>query len=313
MLAELERSITLAAESVKADWGIYVKFLGSGEEIAVNADEPMDTMSVIKVPLLVTLMREAAAGRVDLSRRITLETRHRRWGTSVLRFLDDGLSLSLRDAALLMIALSDNTATDICYEAVGGPARVTAQMRELGLMNIEACGTAYDWLRALTLAAHPEVEALGPEELYRFGYPAPPPIGTASLPPMEAAAVRLAFHFRGEQPFGLASARDMGTLLEMIQTAQCASRESCDAMISMLRAQQFTSRIPKYLEGALIAHKTGDFGPFIANDVGIIQPYGRPPFIACFMTAKFRGNWPIVEDTIARMSEMVWEYGRWSS
>jgi len=36
---------------VAANWGIYIKCLETGEEIALNADQQMDTMSVIKITL----------------------------------------------------------------------------------------------------------------------------------------------------------------------------------------------------------------------------------------------------------------------
>ena len=51
-------------------------------------------MSVIKIPLLVELFRQADAGTVDLEKRFILQTEHKRFGTGVLRTLEDGLSLT---------------------------------------------------------------------------------------------------------------------------------------------------------------------------------------------------------------------------
>ncbi|MBI3734854.1 MAG: serine hydrolase [Chloroflexi bacterium] len=303
MLSDLEHNLQRIADGVRAEWGIYVKFLASGDEIALNADTPMDTMSVIKVPLLVELFRRWDVGQVDLDQRITLQTGHKRFGTGVLRTLDDGLSLTLRDAAMLMIIQSDNTATDLCFDAVGGPDAVNAGMRALGLTSITAVGTCFDWFRALGAEMDASYAELSPEALFRKGYPA--------LPPQEAAAARERFHFDGRHPFGLSSAREMGRLIEMIVNGECvgnADRAACDEMLRILGLQQFTSRIPKYLFGAVTPHKTGDFGPFIANDVGLIQPYGRPPVVLCFFNRRHRGIWAHLEDAVARMSEKVWEY-----
>jgi beta-lactamase class A len=273
----------------------------SGEEIAMNADASMDTMSVIKIPLLVTLYREHEAGRVDLNERVVLETRHKRFGTGVLKMLADGLQLTLRDAAKLMIVLSDNTATDICYEAVGGPDTVMALMRELGLNRVQVTGTAFDWFSALASAFDPTYAELAPAELYDKGYP--------PVSPHEQAAIRERFHFEGHNPFSLASAREIGRLLEMIWAEVCANPASCEEMKEILRLQIYETRIPKYLSAATVAHKTGDFRPFIANDVGVIEPFGRLPIITCFFAARYRGIWANVEDAIARMSEKIWEYG----
>jgi beta-lactamase class A len=307
-LPDLERAIRVITEGVEAQWGIYVKFLRSGQEIAINADVLMDTMSVIKVPLLVTLMRDVEAGKVDLDQRAAVDAPHRRWGTGVLSAMDDGLTISLRDAASLMIGISDNLATDLCFEAVGGPERVTQHMQDLGLTSIQATGTAYDWFRAVTLSLDPGLASLSPAELYLRGYPAVAPLGKSALSPAEMAAARELFHFGGGRPFGLSTARDIGRLIEMIQGNEVVSPTACATILDILRHQQYATRIPKYLENAIVAHKTGDFGPFIANDVGLIEPYGMAPVVVSIFTSKHRDTYAYLEDAVARISEKVWQH-----
>jgi hypothetical protein len=147
----------------------------------------------------------------------------------------------------------------------------------------------------------PSYARLSPEELFKKGYP--------PLSPEELANAREKFHFTGDHPFALAHVREIGKLLEMIWHDECASPTSCAAMRSILRLQQYRTRIPKYLSGATVAHKTGDFDPFIANDVGIIEPFSKSPIIVCFFACHHRGIWANLEEAIARMSEKVWEYG----
>jgi beta-lactamase class A len=302
MLADLEYELIRIAAGVRADWAISVTFVTSDEEIAIDADRRVETMSVMKIPLLVTLFRACEANQVQLDQRIVIDSERKRFGTGVLRTLDDGLTLSLRDAATLMIIQSDNTATDICFEAVGGPDAVTTTMRQLGLQSIEAAGTTFDWFQALAASMEPALAQLSPGELFRHGYP--------DLSPRELAAAREAFHFGERRSFGLATAREIGKLLMMIDAASCASRASCDEMLRILRLQQMNTRIPRYIFGAAIAHKTGDFDPFIANDVGIIEPFGQPPIIACFFASHHRGIWANLEDAIARMAAKIYDYAR---
>jgi len=301
MLADLQYNIERIAKGVNASWAIYVKYLATGEEIVLNADVQMDTMSVIKIPLLVTLFREWEAGNVNLAKRLALMTHHKRLGTGVLQVLDNGLEFNLHDAAVLMIIQSDNSATDIIFDAVGGPGVVTEAMHKLGLDSIEASGWAFDWFRALSATMDPSYADFSPQDLFIKGYP--------TLTPREGAEARERFHFEGNQSFGLSSARDMGRLLEMIWHSECASEESCAEIRRILRLQQFKTRIPKYLFGATTAHKTGDFEPFIANDVGVIEPFGKSPVVVCLFSAHHRGIWANLEDAIARISEKVWEYG----
>src|SRR5437764_4574821 len=163
-LSSLQHVLERTAAGVRADWGIYVKLLASGEEVALDADAPMDTMSVIKLPLLVELLRQAEVGQLSLDQRIRMGPEHRRFGTGVLSLLDDGVDLSLRDAATLMIIESDNAATDICFAAVGGPQAVNETMRGLGRGSIEAVRAAFDLVSPLAASINAGLAGLGPAE-----------------------------------------------------------------------------------------------------------------------------------------------------
>src|ERR1700719_1281195 len=70
-IKRLEGNIQQITRSINADWGIYIKCLETGEEIAINADRQMDTMSVIKIPLMAEAFRQIEAGKFSLTDRIT--------------------------------------------------------------------------------------------------------------------------------------------------------------------------------------------------------------------------------------------------
>src|SRR5216684_7412262 len=74
----LKTSLERTSKSVSADWGIYIKSLDTGEEIAINADNVMDTMSAIKIPLLVDAFRQVDAGKLNLADRIVMKTADKR-------------------------------------------------------------------------------------------------------------------------------------------------------------------------------------------------------------------------------------------
>src|SRR6266545_7560804 len=52
-LQRLKASIERTTRSVNATWGIYVKSLETNEEIAIDAERQMETMSTIKIPLMI--------------------------------------------------------------------------------------------------------------------------------------------------------------------------------------------------------------------------------------------------------------------
>ena len=265
----LRQNIERITRSVNAQWGIYVKVLDTGEEIAINADTQMDTMSTIKIPLMIETFRQIEAGKLSLSDRIELTEAMKRPGTGILRSLDAGATITLKDTLMLMNIVSDNTATDILFDKVGGVEPVNALMTSYGLKATRATTPSSGWFAAL-----------------------------------RAAPSAAEFHREGKHPYGLSSARDMGVLLEKIARGQAVSKASSDAMLTMLRGQVYSSRLPKYVTGFRVAHKTGDFMPYIGNDVGIFESDKRN-IVVCVFTAGHYGVGAQLEDAIARIGELI--------
>jgi beta-lactamase class A len=92
----------------------------------------MPTASLIKVPVLVALYQAAHDGRIGMDDRITYGREHETIGSGILTLLSTGVEMSVRDAAVLMICVSDNAATNMCIDLVGKDY-VNEQMRRLGL------------------------------------------------------------------------------------------------------------------------------------------------------------------------------------
>lgn len=213
-----------------ADWGISIRFLDNGDEIAIGADTTIDTMSLIKVPILVALMRRVDRGEVDPDQQITLEDDHKRLGTGVMRLFQAAATFTLRDIAWMMEVVSDNTATDLCLAAAGGPEAVNASMKKIGLEGIEMTGTALDWFRAMAGSMDPDLATAAPGDLARRGYP----FTRAD----QLSDARAPYHFEGGRPLSLATTRALGGLLAQLHAKTCASRGSCDEMLAMLAGQQ---------------------------------------------------------------------------
>jgi len=271
-LARLQANIDRITKSLNADWGIYIKCLETSEEISINADRQMDTMSVIKIPLMVEAFRQIDAGKFSLSDKVTLQDSDKRPGTGIIRSLDAGAVLTIKDLLTLMIIVSDNTATDLIFQKVGGIEPVNELAKSYGLTHTRAVSLGADWFQALA-----------------------------------AAPSRDQFHADGKHPFGLSSAGDIGKLLEMLERGQAVSKQASDQMLDMLRGQVYSSRLPKYVTGFRVPHKTGDFLPYIGNDVGILESPNRNVIISIF-TAHHYGIGANLEDAIARVSEQVANY-----
>ena len=115
--------------------GVSATQLATGRHLGYREHELFPTASVIKLPLLVTLYEEAIARRIDLSERVAYRDDTKVAGSGVLQYLDDGLQPTLRDLSVLMMSVSDNTATDLLFDRVG-KERIEASMDRLGLSSI---------------------------------------------------------------------------------------------------------------------------------------------------------------------------------
>lgn len=115
-------------------WG---RHLGSGEGVALHPGRIVATGSAAKVLVLVTYAEQVARGILDPTRRVEVHEEDMRLGSGVLRLCAPGLQPTLEDLAYLMVAVSDNVATDLLLAAVGGRGVVNDLVRSLGVGDAE--------------------------------------------------------------------------------------------------------------------------------------------------------------------------------
>jgi beta-lactamase class A len=131
----LESRLMPIIEAHKGKVAVAVKHLGSGESFRYHADQVMPTASLIKFPVMIEAYRQAADKKVDLDSFITLRKEDKVGGSGVLNYhFSDGSRFKLRDAVRLMIAFSDNTATNLVLDAIGIGATAET-MERMGYPN----------------------------------------------------------------------------------------------------------------------------------------------------------------------------------
>jgi len=128
-----ERKAAEIVDSVDGVFGVVVKDLKTGETFAINDGVAFTQASAIKVQVLVELYRQAAEGEIDLHEVLTLNGSDMVAGAGILRHLSGGkVAMTVRDLAVMMIVLSDNTATNILIDLVGMD-KVNTTMEDLGM------------------------------------------------------------------------------------------------------------------------------------------------------------------------------------
>jgi len=271
----LQASIERTTKSVNATWGIYIKSIETGEEIAIGADRRMETMSTIKIPLMVEALEQVKAGKFKLTDKYTFVQADSQPGTGTIQRLDPGAVMTVKDLLTMMIIVSDNTATEVLYRMVGGPDAVNKRLDALGLATTRAMTIPSKWFAANRAAA-------SSEQFYR----------------------------EGKNPFGYSTPREMGRLLEMMERGTLVDKASSDLMLQIMRGQLYRTRIPRYVTGYRIPHKTGDFLPYVGDDVGVLEANGRTIVISIF-TGDHYGSGEMLENAIGLIAKDVADYFAW--
>src|SRR5215510_8162802 len=131
-VASLEARIAPLIKAHHGQVAFAIKHLDFGEELYLNADEPMPTASLIKFMVMLEVYQQALEGKIKLSDMVVLRKEDMVPGAGVLtHHFSDGATFPLRDAVRLMIVFSDNTATNLVLDQIGIPS-TNSRMEKLG-------------------------------------------------------------------------------------------------------------------------------------------------------------------------------------
>ncbi|WP_017318253.1 serine hydrolase [Mastigocladopsis repens] len=117
--------------------GMFFLDLDTGNYLDFNGEKVFSAASTIKFPILVALFQEVDAGRVKLNETLVLrrDLKAEAEGSGVLQYKPVGTRLSVLATATKMITISDNTATNMIIDRLGGKAKLNQRFRSWGLQN----------------------------------------------------------------------------------------------------------------------------------------------------------------------------------
>ena len=270
--------------------GVSAKHLETGEHVSHNADTVFFTASTLKVPLLVELYRQVDAGIIDVDQRIDLTDALRVPGSGVLKELASGVQPTVHDLAVLMIIISDNTATDILYNRVGGD-NINNTMRQLGLTQTHIPMTCRELLYSIT-----ELDTENPAHTYQ--------LASDCLKKREFVLEGDGF---SEDKSDVSSPNDMCRLLELIYDGDSLSLQSQEVILAILKRQQLSTVIPHALPaGTAVAHKTGSYHT-VRCDVGIVFSPTGPYTVAIMAKRMTAGDRLSVDVSLAAVSRALYD------
>ncbi len=117
--------------------GMFFLDLETGDYLDIYGEKVFPAASTIKYPILIALFQDIDAGKVKLNDILVLRRglKAEAAGSGVLQFKPVGTKLSVLETATKMITISDNTATNMIIDRLGGKAKLNQRFRSWGLQN----------------------------------------------------------------------------------------------------------------------------------------------------------------------------------
>lgn len=255
--------------------GVMAKNLRTGEVLAVAAGEKFPTASAIKLPIMVEYFYQVAEGKLSPTQKLALADSNKWGGSGLLQYFHGRTDVQLADANLLMITISDNTATNLVIDALGDSHAekldaVNRRMASLGLQNTRLLNKVGSW----------ETKTDSPESI-RYG-------------------------------IGVSTPADMVLLLEKLARHELVDSSASAAMISVMERQYYTDMIPRLLplrrDRIRVANKTGSVTSTNV-DAGLVRSPKADFAIAIFCDLK--QDWRRSGDNAAlvaaaKVARLVW-------
>lgn len=117
-------------------YGVYVYRFGDNQEYGINYQEVFPAASLMKLPVILTLYREAEAGRIDLETKYLLKNEDKRLGAGILQGKPAGSVYTYRQLAEFMGQYSDNTANNVLVKILG-VKKIQETIGDLGLKKTD--------------------------------------------------------------------------------------------------------------------------------------------------------------------------------
>jgi beta-lactamase class A len=111
----------------------YFYDLNSKQHAQYGENKPQRAASDIKFYIMATVFQNVKDGKLNLADEYTLADSDKVGGTGVLQNMTGGTKISYQDLVKDMMTQSDNTASNVLIEKVGGLSAVNREIKKLGL------------------------------------------------------------------------------------------------------------------------------------------------------------------------------------
>lgn len=126
---------TLAKKYPQLQPGAFFVDLDNNNYVALQEETVYSAASTIKIPILIAFFQDVDAGKIPLDESLTLTKELMGGGSGNLQYLKPGSQISALETVTKMSVISDNTATNMIIERLGGKEALNQRFREWGLKS----------------------------------------------------------------------------------------------------------------------------------------------------------------------------------
>ena len=130
---KLQQKIEQTIQNFRGSIGIYVHDLKHNKTIAINADTIFPTASLVKIPILIGVMDKLNRGELEYHQVLTYRDSLLYPGIDILGSFKDSERIELSKVVMLMLTMSDNTASLWLQSLAGGGFRINSILDSLDI------------------------------------------------------------------------------------------------------------------------------------------------------------------------------------
>jgi beta-lactamase class A len=132
---KLQKSVEALVKNYNGEIGIYIKSLKTGKVAQINADTVFPTASIVKVPILIGIINKIRLGELAFHQEFVYSDSMLYAGVDILGSFKNGEKIELSKLIMLMLSMSDNTASLWLQKLAGTGTEINALMEKNGFTN----------------------------------------------------------------------------------------------------------------------------------------------------------------------------------
>ena len=151
---KLQKGVEALVKDYNGDIGVYIKSLKTGKVVQINADTVFPTASIVKVPILLGIINKIKQGELSFHQEFAYHDSMLYAGVDMLGSFRNGEKIELSKLLMLMLSMSDNTASLWLQKIAGTGTAINNLMANNGFnttyVNSKTIGrendrTQYGW------------------------------------------------------------------------------------------------------------------------------------------------------------------------